>query len=316
MASANPAALISPRLAAGSHAAAMLHAQAFRRAVDLVRRTAGEAVIATGAVHLLKGPGEAERAEATLSSGLFDPGSLVPLPPPAMSGLLGERVSSPGLDMAEALVVDPAVLRAAWLGAEIGQVSVACVERAADGWHVLDETGALVALADQVVIAAGAGTARLAGLPLRPVRGQVSLSPQALAGAAASWGGYAIPTRRGLLFGATHDRGNNDPSVRSEDNDRNLAALASVRPVLAARLDPGTLTGAAGVRSAAGDHQPVAGAVGPGLFVLGGLAGRGFTLAPLLADHVAALMLGLPSPLLAAQQRLVDPARLRAADEP
>jgi len=43
--------------------------------------------------------------------------------------------------------------------------------------------------------------------------------------------------------------------------------------------------------------------------VLGGFGGRGFCLAPLLAEHVAALALGLASPLPRDLSALVDPGR-------
>ena len=46
-----------------------------------------------------------------------------------------------------------------------------------------------------------------------------------------------------------------------------------------------------------------------GLYVLGGLGARGFTTAPLLAEHVAAHIHAAPSPLPAALQRVVDPGR-------
>jgi tRNA 5-methylaminomethyl-2-thiouridine biosynthesis bifunctional protein len=48
------------------------------------------------------------------------------------------------------------------------------------------------------------------------------------------------------------------------------------------------------------------------LFVFGGLGGRGFTTAPLLAEHVAALVLQAPSPLPRELAELVDPARFEA----
>jgi len=48
--------------------------------------------------------------------------------------------------------------------------------------------------------------------------------------------------------------------------------------------------------------------------VLGGLGSRGFTLAPVLAEHVAALAVGAPSPLPAGLQRIVAPDRF--ADRP
>jgi len=60
---------------------------------------------------------------------------------------------------------------------------------------------------------------------------------------------------------------------------------------------------------------PLAGVVpeAPGLLVLGGLGSRGLTWAPLLGEHVAALVAGAPSPLPGDLAALVDPARRSAA---
>jgi tRNA 5-methylaminomethyl-2-thiouridine biosynthesis bifunctional protein len=63
------------------------------------------------------------------------------------------------------------------------------------------------------------------------------------------------------------------------------------------------------VRATTPDRMPLAGQVAPGLFVLGGLGSRGFTLAPLLAEQVAALALGAPSPLQQPLARTVSPDR-------
>ena len=114
---------------------------------------------------------------------------------------------------------------------------------------------------------------------------------------AAAWGGYVIPTRQGLLFGATHDRGREDLEVLGDDHLRNLQTLARARPALSASLNAATLQGRAALRASTPDRNPVAGELAPGLWTLTGLGGRGFTLAPLLAEHVAARALGAPSPL-------------------
>ena len=188
---------------------------------------------------------------------------------------------------------------AAWLdGAERVTAEVDRLERDQDGWRLLDADGGCVAQAQTVILAGGFGSIRLAPLALEPVRGQASFA-EGERPVAAAWGGYAIPTRTGVLFGATHDRGQDDPAVRPQDQARNLALLASRRPKLAEALDGLVLSARAGVRAASPDRSPLAGAFGesPGLFVLTGLGGRGFTLAPLLAEHIAALVLDIPSPL-------------------
>ncbi|TPE59435.1 tRNA (5-methylaminomethyl-2-thiouridine)(34)-methyltransferase MnmD [Sandaracinobacter neustonicus] len=288
MASGNPAALVSPRLAAGSEAGSALHALAFRRAVERINRTAPDAILARGAQRLLK-PSELARADATLDSGLFPPAGLTR--------------SGEALALRDALVVSPERLRAAWLG-PVRPLAVDNIARVGDGWQVQGE-GPF----DAVVIAAGFGSAALSGLPLRPIRGQVTTATVPLQGPPTSWGGYIVPTDDGLLFGATHGRGDADPSVRAEDQQHNLETLARVKPELAAALASQKLGAIAGVRAAAGDHQPIAGTLGDGLYMLGAFGGRGFALAPLLAEHVAAEIAGTPSPLTPAMARLLDPSR-------
>jgi tRNA 5-methylaminomethyl-2-thiouridine biosynthesis bifunctional protein len=167
-----------------------------------------------------------------------------------------------------------------------------------DGWTVLDETGRALAVADVVCLAAGYGSRTLAPeLPLEPVRGQASFIDLEDRPQAAAWGGYVIPTREGLLFGATHDRGREDLDVLAEDHERNLKTLAQARPALAAALVDAPLQGRAALRASTPDRGPIAAELKPGLWALTGLGGRGFTLAPLLAEHLAASVLGGPSPL-------------------
>ena len=75
------------------------------------------------------------------------------------------------------------------------------------------------------------------------------------------------------------------------------------------------MRGRAAVRATTSDHLPLAGAAPgapQGLFVLGGLGSRGFCTAPLMAEHLVALALGLPSPLPGDLAAAVDPARFEA----
>jgi tRNA 5-methylaminomethyl-2-thiouridine biosynthesis bifunctional protein len=153
-----------------------------------------------------------------------------------------------------------------------------------------------------------------------------------LVGPAVTWGGYCAPTRDGLAFGATHDRGEDARDVRPADHLRNLATLGATLPGLAKGIDDASLQGRASIRAATADHLPIAGpavdyggflasnagvspagtgATGhlPGLWVLGGLGGRGFATAPLLGEHVAAQIVGAPSPLPRDLAAAVHPAR-------
>ena len=243
----------------------------------------------------------------------FDPGTVKPISAAMAADALTEPVAAAALAMTEGLVIDPMPVLQTWLADGVRRVAVACLEPSGEGWRLLDGAGDLVAEVGIVCLAGGPASARLAaGLPLRPVRGQVTMIEGApFAGVAASWGGYAIPTRSGVLFGATHRRDDASSQPRPQEDARNWADLRKGRPTLAATLEGAPTAARASLRAMSPDHRPLAGAVpgAPGLYVLSGLGGRGFSLAPLLAEAVAAKALGAPSPLPRNLDRRVDPAR-------
>jgi tRNA 5-methylaminomethyl-2-thiouridine biosynthesis bifunctional protein len=138
------------------------------------------------------------------------------------------------------------------------------------------------------------------------VRGQASFAPGIGIACPVAWGGYAAPARKGVLFGATHDRGETATELRAANDRRNLASLAKVLPALAERLEAIPIEGRAAVRAVTPDRLPIAGRLDEGLYVLGGLGSRGFATAPLLAEHLAAIVLGAPSPLPQGLTALVD----------
>jgi tRNA 5-methylaminomethyl-2-thiouridine biosynthesis bifunctional protein len=293
-ASRNPAALVTPRLDAGLGPPARLYADAFRRATALYRELP-QAVIARGARQLETGPRDAGRFAAIAASDLFEPGSMLARP--------GELI------IEEALVIEPGPLLEAWAPERIAQ-RITAIERRGDRW--LLHTDSQTHEADVVCLAAGHASAALASdLPLQPIRGQASWA-QGFSAEAAAFGGYAIPTREGVLFGATHDRDVDATDVRPEDNRRNLALLAKGLPELAARLADAPLGARASIRAATPDKLPLAGQIGEGLLVLSGLGSRGFCTAPLLAEHLVAKALGAPSPLARDLAVLIEPGRFAA----
>jgi tRNA 5-methylaminomethyl-2-thiouridine biosynthesis bifunctional protein len=321
-ASGNAAALVTPRLDAGGGTGAHLHAEAFARAVALYDAETPQAVIARGALQLARTPRDPARFAAVAAQDVFDPGAVVPVTPASAAARLGEAGAPDALDVADAPVVEPAAVLAAWLP-DVRRAAVVSLRRESGDWVLSDAEGSEIARPPVVVLANGLAAATLApGLALRPVRGQATTADIAFDGEAAAWGAYAVPTRAGVLFGASHGPGDADGAVRAHERGDNLARLAQARPALAARiaaLPADALADRAGVRAATADHHPVAGALeAEGLFVLAGLGGRGFTLAPLLAEHVAALACGAPSPLADDLARLVDPLRplLRRGPEP
>lgn len=305
-ASGNPTGLVTPALDAGGGPRAALYAQALGRATRLYADTPG-AVVARGVLQLASAERDAGRFAAVASQDIFEPATMSPLAPEAVEARVG--AATPALAMSAALVVEPPMIRAAWIG-EALPARVASLARYGEGWRLLDADGGLILRADAVALAGGAASPSLVpALPLRPVRGQASWTTGGETVAPAAFGGYAIPTRSGVLFGATHDRDDTAVDLRGEDHVRNLATLAKGLPRLADDLAGRTFEGRAALRATVPDHLPLAGVRADGLWLLTGLGSRGLCLAPLLAEHVVARALGAPSPLPRQLSQLVDPAR-------
>lgn len=307
-----PAALVTPRLDAGDGDIAALHAQALTRAANLYAAIP-DAVIETGVLQLEQMPRDAARFAKVAVQTIWAEGAMDVRDPVACADRLGEPVGSGGLWMRDAMAIRPAAVLEAWLTeADRITATVRRIEAAEGGWRLLGDDGGSILEAHIVVVAGGWGTAGLIpALPLAPVRGQADWVEGVEAGAVA-WGGYAAPTGSGLLFGATHNRGEAGGGPTDEAGARNLATVAARLPRLAERIAAaGPAKARTAIRATTPDRLPLAGAVpgAEGLFVLGGLGSRGFCVAPLLAEHVAALATGAPSPLPADLATRVDPLR-------
>ncbi len=316
-ASGNPAALVAPRLDAGLGLGAALYAQAFARAVQLYRSETPGAIVAEGALQRAMQAKDAQRFGKIAGWDGFDPGALQPLDGAAAGAALNEPAGAQALRLRDALVVEPLPILNAWLPNGCTRANIDAIEAHNGGWRLRDESGQMLMEVDIVCLASGPAAARLAdGVRLRPLRGQATFTYAVpFTGESAAFGGYAIPMRQGVLFGATHDRDDWGQESRRQDDDRNLHALAQGRPALADQVRRTLLSARASLRAMSPDHLPLGGRVpnAPGLFVLSGFGGRGFTLAPLLAEVVAAQVLGAPSPLPRALAKLLDPARFGGA---
>lgn len=298
-----PAGLVTPRLDAGDMGVAALHAQALARARALYARTPG-AVVADGVLQLPQAPRDRARFEKIAAQPIWPAGAMAVQTVEAADALAGEPVGEDGLRMVDACAVRPAAILADWLAdAEVHSPQVAALARAEGGWRLLDQAGAVLAEVDAVVVAAGWGAAELlakhAAAPrLSPVRGQADWVEDGGAVRAVAWGGYVAPTGAGLLYGATHDRGQMDVTPRPADSVRNLETLRARLPALADRVALAKVKHSrAAIRATTPDRLPLAGALDDGLHILGGLGSRGFCVAPLLGEHLAALILNRPSPL-------------------
>lgn len=306
-ASGFPASLVTPRLDAGDAVIAGLNAQALRTAMAAYREAG--AVLAEGVLQLEQAPRDAARFAKVAAQTIWAEGAMTVLDAGTCSARLGEPVEAGGLMMRDAGVIAGSAVLECWLeGGTRLTARIARVEPAGVGWRLIDADGATVLEADAVVLAAGWGNAGLTALPLSPVRGQADWV-EGVTTAPVAWGGYAVPTAEGLLFGATHERGETTTVVSDAASEKNRATLAGRLPSLAGRI--GETGRRAAIRATTPDRMPVAGALpGPeGLYVLGGLGSRGFCHAPLLARQVAALVTGAASPLTVAAAARISPQR-------
>lgn len=306
------AALVTPRLDAGDAVIAGFHAQALRRASELYSAIDG-AVTASGVLQLEQVERDAGRFARISTQPIWGQGDMKALAPDATTALAGETQTSGGLSMKGAIAVRPDKVLPAFLeGSILCQGQVSRIEPSGSGWRTLDQEGNILSDTDRLVLTAGWGLADLEpSLDLKPVRGQADWVDDVEHTQAMAWGGYVVPTGQGVLFGATHSRDDTSTEVRSEDSARNLETLAGRLPELASRLTGKPARARAAIRATTRDRLPVCGLLPgrPGLYVLGGLGSRGFCVAPLLGEHLAARLLDRPSPLPGDYTRRLDCAR-------
>ncbi len=295
-ASGNAAALVTPRLDAGNNAISALFADAYAYAGALYRRLCPDAIIGEGLSQVATGPRDVSRFARIAGQTIFTPDDLETF-------AAGDDVDAPGeagIHINRALWVRPSEVLEALLEGQ--KADIRRISTMPEGY-------------DAVILACGDGIFDLMEtrdrFDLGPVRGQVEFAPVASApGRALSWGGYAVPLDRGLLFGATHERGDRGVDVREADLARNLDSLSRIMPGRVAGIDGQALQSRASIRVMTRDYLPAMGEVAPGVYVLTGLGARGFCLAPLLAKALLAELTGVSQPLPAAIQNLLNICRL------
>ena len=323
-ASGNPAGLIMPRLDRGDTPLARVFRAAHLAAIAAYRDIP-DALLAMDVI---------ERADARQDwAALADLATDPPFPPDLLV-----RDADDALRHRGGGLVRPARAIAAWTkDADVRcNAQVLGLAREGAGWRLDTHAGAIDA--DCVVLANGASLAALAPLPLQLRAGQIEWGGRDIPWQPArADGAYAASFEGGLLFGATFDATQSPIAVAHlEARARNLAQLAKLAPDWAAQIDHADLQSRAAVRAATPDRAPMAGllpdwdawrahyapiahgrppdvtAPAPrqrGLYVLGGLGARGLSLAPLLAERIAAEACGEPQALDQAALDAIHPGR-------
>ena len=233
----------------------------------------------------------------------------------------------------EALLATPGIEMT--LGATVSQL-----RRDIDAWHVFDVAGRHVGCAAVVVVASALDASRLtqSKVALQAVPGRLTLlDRRALDGLRAplTGDGYLLRGPAGeLAIGATYETDLPDAPGSSQLSEEQATAgnLARLSRLLAEPPAVQPLANTAGVRCVARDRLPLAGPVADevraweqpsrltgahlddlprqtGLYGCYALASRGLTLAPALAELIAAQIEGEPLPLERDLVEAVDPAR-------
>lgn len=162
--------------------------------------------------------------------------------------------------------------------------------------------------ADILVVATGAGCDPLAPelARLSPIKGHIVRFPGTAEGLTVrTEGAYAAPSPGGMAVGATMEPGRADALIDFTQAAPLLAAGVKLFPHLA----EGRYQLAAGVRAATADGLPMAGwSAEPGVVLAVGARRNGWLLAPLVAQVVAACVMGKDAGPYAAR---LDPARFR-----
>ena len=301
-----------PRLDRGDTREARFFRAAYLCATSLYAGVGGESFAQTQVLEL---PGD-DRDRMRLG----DLGRNPPLPAELLS-----RLENGGLlHRTGGLVYPDRLLRCLSQNATRHPVTAAALSYQSGQWQALNEAGDVLAEAEVCVVASGTQLDRHVKLDteLEGRAGQISLAQinGALPETALAGGPYAASFHTQLLFGATFDpwdlSRSDKPDVLASGHQRNLDSLSSIASELTDRINLATAFGRSSVRVAAKDRLPIAGAAspkasqeGPGFFVLGALGSRGFTTAHWLAEHVACLACGEPSPLERDVSAAVSPKR-------
>jgi tRNA 5-methylaminomethyl-2-thiouridine biosynthesis bifunctional protein len=223
-----------------------------------------------------------------------------------------------------------------------------------DGWQVCDQQGQVLAQAPQLILAGGYDTRALLqdlisqsprsdqnpvwdGLPLHPLRGQVSMgslgkgnkdlraiSPRFPVNGHGSFiTGIPLPppfsNEPGWYAGSTFERDCCEAVVRADDHAVNQRKLARLLPglsqAMAQAFAPDRVMAWAGVRCTLPDRLPALGQVDgpqwPGLHLCTGMGARGISLSVLGGESIAAQLEGEPWPLSAALARHLRADRFR-----
>ena len=195
----------------------------------------------------------------------------------------------------------------------IWNTRIARLEKLGNQWHLFDASNKLIATASQVVAACAMEAKALMSsigirLPLRPVRGQLSIFTvkegdlwvKKLPQVGISGDGYCLPAKQlddgsyQWIVGSSFDEGEDDLSPREMSDDFNREQAKRLVDYEEGNLSSLMKSGDfVGVRCVAGDRLPIIGALTqrPGIFLATALGSRGILWSALAAKLITAQLL-------------------------
>ena len=335
-ASGNPAGLVRPvfSLDWNTHSrftsAAFLYASRHQAALDKagVGPTHGEG----GVLQLARDDNHFEKQQRIIEQFSLSADLVKVVQTREAAELAGAPVAGPACWFPQAVWANPASMCRSNLDSSGGLISglygrnVAALRRTDGRWDVLDGAGEVLASAPVVVLANANMALQLsqaAWLPLRPVRGQVSLMrqrPGRNLRIAVCREGYVTPAIGGAhCIGSSFNEDLAETQIRTEDHVANLQRLEAMLPGFGEGITPEMLGGRVAFRGMSFDRLPVVGALSDpglpdtndqdGLFACLALGSRGMTWAALSAEIVASRITGEPMPVESSLLKALDPAR-------
>ncbi|MCO4757361.1 MAG: bifunctional tRNA (5-methylaminomethyl-2-thiouridine)(34)-methyltransferase MnmD/FAD-dependent 5-carboxymethylaminomethyl-2-thiouridine(34) oxidoreductase MnmC [Oceanospirillaceae bacterium] len=263
------------------------------------------------------------------------------------STLAGNHITAPGIFMPYGGWVNPRLLCESLIQHPLINLhlnkEVTSLEQTAEGNWQLQLAGDEPLLCSQLVICTAAEAKKLPQLnhlPVKPIRGQTSLTNQAgpALQTVVCGDGYISPALNGqYCFGATFDLHNLSLDIRQDDHRDNLYKLRAVLPELAASIAEDSLEGRAAYRCSTGDYLPITGPAPDyeaylndyaklrtdrkwkftdtppqhlkGLYLNIGHGSKGLITGPICGEVVAASILGEPFPIEKLLLDAINPAR-------
>jgi tRNA 5-methylaminomethyl-2-thiouridine biosynthesis bifunctional protein len=304
-ASANPWALLHPRLPIDEGPRGPFLWMAYRLALKRVQGQAGFVPAP------LRQYGELRRPER-----LGKTAARYPMLAPRLT--LREDAQGPYLALAESGHAHlPQLLEALWPSSAtlLGGVALGALEGTGQGWRLLDPTGKARAeggLEAPLVLAAGASLKSLLNLPTGIVGGQLDrFAGSAKPGAPLLTGrGHAFFDGAGWVVGSSYRHGTMEASEQLADRQGNEGKLQAWTALLGWPQDIGTHQAHfAGLRANTPDRAPLLGALSSGFWVSTGHASSGLTTAFLGGEIIASALTGAPPVVDREMLQALNPGR-------